>query len=545
MARTSYGIAVGGLIISLCAAAWAQTPSEAAPVVVDGRTLFTVQTSLGPFSAQDRATATSQRLTRLAQDLTASADSITAVNGGTSTDIVLGYRILLTVTDADATAAGKSRSELVADYTKSIQSAITAIRTDYSSRSLLEGAIYTVLLTAVLITLLAGLKKLRFAAVTRLEASTRVRPIRLQRVELISARQITQSLIHAVKVIRLFLVVAAVYIYVPLVLSFFPWTREYAPRLVAYIVAPIQSAGEAVLNYLPSLFVVIISGAGAYLLVRISHFLFRELGRGTITWPGFYREWSEPTHKIVRFLILAITVVVVFPYLPGSRSPAFQGISIFLGVLLSLGSTSAVANIIGGVILTYTRAFHIGDRVKIADTIGDVMEKTLLATRIRTIKNEFITVPNSMVLGSHIINFSSAKGRAALILHTSVSIGYDAPWRKVHDLLIAAALRTPSILKEPAPFVLQTSLDDFYVTYEINAYTSEAARMAVTYAELHQNIQDCFNESGVEIMSPHYASLRDGNSTAIPDQYRPKGYAAPPFRFEQDGDDRGPEPAVR
>jgi small-conductance mechanosensitive channel len=519
MARTSYGIAVGGLIVSLCAVAWAQTPSEPAPVVVDGRTLFSVQTSLGPFSAQDRATATSQRLTRLAQDLTASVDAMTAVNGGTSTDIVLGYRILLTVTDADATAAGKSRAELVADYTKSIQSAITAIRAEYSSRSLLEGAIYTVLLTAVLITLLAGLKRLRSAAVTRLEASSFVRPIRLQRVELVSARQIKQILIHAVRVVRLFLVVAAVYIYVPLVLSFFPWTREYAPRLVAYVVAPIQSAGEAALNYLPSLFVVIVSGAGAYLLVRISHFLFRELGRGTIMWPGFYREWADPTHKIVRFLILVFTVVVVFPYLPGSSSAAFQGISIFLGVLFSLGSTSAVANIIGGVILTYTRAFQIGDRVKIADTIGDVMEKTLLATRIRTIKNEFITVPNSMVLGSHIINFSSAKGRAALILHTSVSIGYDAPWRTVHDLLIAAALRTPSILKEPAPFVLQTSLDDFYVTYEINAYTSEASRMAVTYAELHQSIQDCFNEAGVEIMSPHYRSLRDGNAAAMPDQY--------------------------
>ena len=437
-------------------------------------------------------------------------------------------------------AAGKSRNDLVADDIKSIQSAVTDIRAEFSSRSLLEGAFYTLLLTAVLIALLAVLRSLRHAAVTRLQ-SARIRPIRIQRVELISAQQIQRILIQAVKGIRFLLIVVAFYIYVPLVLSFYPWTREYAPRLIEYIVAPLRSAGAAVLDYLPSLFVVIISAVGAYFLVRGSHFLFRELGRGTITWPGFYREWAEPTHKIVRFLILAVTVVVVFPYLPGSRSPAFQGISIFLGVLFSLGSTSAVANIIGGVILTYTRAFHIGDRVKIADTIGDVMEKTLLATRIRTIKNEFITVPNSLVLGSHIVNFSSPEGGAPLILHTSVSIGYDAPWRTVHDLLIAAALRTPSILKEPAPFVLQTSLDDYYVTYQINAYTSEASRMAVTYAELHQNIQDCFNESGVEIMSPHYASLRDGNSTTIPREHLPKGYSAPPFRFEQTRQERGPE----
>jgi small-conductance mechanosensitive channel len=539
MARTSYRIMVGGLIVSVCAVAWAQAPPGAAPVVVQGRTLFTVQTSLGPFTAQDRAAATSDRLTRVSRDLTASIDAIVAVNGGTSTDIALGDRILLTVTDADAQAAGKSRNDLVADYIRSIRSAVTEIRAEFSSRSLLEGAFYTILLTAVLIALLAVLKKVRSAAVTRLQ-SARIRPIRIQRVELTSAQQIQRILIQAVKAIRFLVIVVAFYIYVPLVLSFYPWTREYAPRLIEYIVSPLRSAGAAVLAYLPSLFVVIISAMGAYFLVRGSHFLFRELGRGTITWPGFYREWAEPTHKIVRFLILAVTVVVVFPYLPGSRSPAFQGISIFLGVLFSLGSTSAVANIIGGVILTYTRAFHIGDRVKIADTIGDVTEKTLLATRIRTIKNEFITVPNSLVLGSHIVNFSSPEGGAALILYTSVSIGYDAPWRTVHDLLIAAALRTHSILKEPAPFVLQTSLDDYYVTYEINAYTSNAPRMAFIYAELHQNIQDCFNESGVEIMSPHYASLRDGNSTTVPREHLPKGYSAPSFRFEQLRHERDP-----
>jgi small-conductance mechanosensitive channel len=380
------------------------------------------------------------------------------------------------------------------------------------------------------------LRKLTTAVVARLQR-LRVRPIRIQKVELISDRQIKEGLIRAAKAIRWFMVLAALYVYAPLVLSLFPWTREYAPRLIDYIMSPLRSAALVIIAYLPSLFVVIIIGVGAYMMIRISNFFFRELGNGTITWPGFYPEWADPTHKIVRFLILAVTMVVAFPYLPGSNSPAFRGISIFLGVLFSLGSTSAVANIIGGVILTYTRAFQIGDRVKIADTIGDVIEKTLLATRIRTIKNEFITVPNSMVLGSHIINFSSAGAGASLILHTAVSIGYDAPWRKVHELLIAAALRTPHILKEPEPFVLQTSLDDFYVTYEINAHTSEPAVMAVTYADLHKNIQDCFNESGVEIMSPHYASLRDGNPTAIPGQYLPKGYSAPVFRFEGQADE--------
>ncbi len=532
MSRTSFRTRMRCIIMALWAVACAQTPAAPAPVVVLGRTLFVVKTNLGPYSAEERAVATGERLTRLAKDLTASLDAITPVAGETSTDVALGDRVLLTVTDADAKAAGKTRPELVAEYIKTIQSALATVRADFSLSSLLKAAFYTVLITAALIGFLMLLRKLRSAAVARLQG-LQVRPIRLQRVELISAQQIRQILIHATRAFRLLLLFAAFYVYIPLVLSLFPWTREYAPRLVDYILAPLKSAWSAILAYLPSLFVVVICAIGANLLIRASRFLFRELGSGTITWPGFYPEWAGPTHKLLRILILAVTLVVVFPYLPGSGSPAFQGISIFLGVLLSLGSTSAVANIIGGVILTYTRAFQIGDRVKIADTVGDVTEKSLLATRIRTIKNEFITVPNSMVLSSHIINFSTPSGSAPLILHTSVTIGYDAPWRQVHDLLIAAALRTSLIQKDPPPFVLQTSLDDFYVTYQINAYTLEANCMASTYAELHQHIQDCFNESGVEIMSPHYKSLRDGNLTAIPKEYLPKDYSAPPFRFEQ------------
>jgi small-conductance mechanosensitive channel len=221
----------------------------------------------------------------------------------------------------------------------------------------------------------------------------------------------------------------------------------------------------------------------------------------------------------------------MFPYLPGSDSPAFKGISIFLGVLFSLGSSSAVANVIAGVILTYTRAFKIGDRVQIADTVGDVMGKTLLATHVKTIKNVYITIPNSLVLGSHIINFSASAQGQPLILHTGVTIGYDAPWRQIHALLIAAAAATPGILPEPKPFVLQTSLDDFYVAYEINAYTDQPSGMALIYSNLHQNIQDKFNEAAVEIMSPHYHAVRDGNVTAIPENYLPHDYVPAAFRL--------------
>jgi small-conductance mechanosensitive channel len=335
---------------------------------------------------------------------------------------------------------------------------------------------------------------------------------------------------------RILITIALFYFYIPFVLSFFPWTRGYTARLFKYIATPFVSIGNAVGNYLPNLFFIAVIAGVTYFVIRFTRLFFAEIGKGTIAFPGFYPDWADPTFKIVRFLIIAFALIVAFPYLPGSDSPVFKGVSIFFGVLFSLGSTSAVANVVSGVILTYTRGFKIGDRVKIADTIGDVTEKTLLVTRIRTIKNVDITIPNAMVLGCHITNFSSSVREYGLILHTSVTIGYDAPWRKVHELLISAALATEHILELPAPFVLQTALDDFYVTYELNAYTDAPLRMATIYSCLHQNIQDSFNEAGVEIMSPHYYQIRDGNQKAIPDKYLSPGYKPRGLRIIQTDD---------
>jgi small-conductance mechanosensitive channel len=288
-------------------------------------------------------------------------------------------------------------------------------------------------------------------------------------------------------------------------------------------------------NLVNLLIIILVTNYGLKLL----HFIFREIGRGTVSFENFPADWAEPTYQLVRFIVVALDLVIAFPYLPGSASPAFQGVTIFIGALFSLGSTSVVANIVAGVVLTYTRAFKVGDRVKIAETIGDVLEKSLLVTRVRTIKNVEITIPNSLVLGSHIVNYSSVSQKErGLILNTSVTLGYDLPWREVHKALIKAALITTDVLPEPSPFVLQTSLDDFYVNYEINAYTSKPHNMAVIYSELHQNIQDACNEAGLEILSPHYNSVRDGNTTSIPKEYLPKDYRPPLFNINMRNEDK-------
>ncbi len=259
-------------------------------------------------------------------------------------------------------------------------------------------------------------------------------------------------------------------------------------------------------------------------VIKFTAFLFRELEKGTITLPGFYPEWSEPTFKVVRFLLISLHGGCRISLHARSQSPAFKGVSIFLGVLFSLGSTSAVANVVAGVSSPTPAPSPSETASRSMKTLATWWEKNLLATHIRTIKNVEITIPNSLVLGSHILNYSASSRDNGLILHTCVTIGYDVPWRKVHEILITAALRTGHILPEPPPFILQTALNDFYVSYELNAHTDAPHLMAGTYSDLHQNIQDCFNEAGVEIMSPHYAQLRDGSQTTIPEQYLPEGY---------------------
>ena len=209
-------------------------------------------------------------------------------------------------------------------------------------------------------------------------------------------------------------------------------------------------------------------------------------------------------------------MAMIYPYLPGSNSGVFQGISVFVGLIVSLGSSTVIGNIIAGLVITYMRPFKIGDRIQLNDTTGNIIEKTPLVTRIRTPKNEVVTVPNSFVMSSHTVNYSTSAREYGLIIHSEVSIGYDIPWRKVNELLIDAALNTPGVVDDPGPFVLETSLSDWYPVYQVNAYIKEADKMPQIYSNLHQNIQDKFNEAGIEIMSPHYMAMRDGNETTIP-----------------------------
>jgi len=517
-------------------------PPPSAAVTLGDRTLFTINTPIGSATAAARAAGVSARLAQVMHDHSQNPEDIHTVEYPGVTRIVSNDLVLVNVTDADAAAHSTSRFLLAETQLRIIRDAIPKVREEYTTRSITRYTLYALITTFVLVFLLLVLRRVFTALYSRIERwrGTRLHNIQVQKLELLSEDRFVDLLLTLLRLIRFILTALLLYFYIPLVFSFFPWTRAYGRILFGYIFSPIRTGWVAFIHYLPQLLVVLVIAFFAWLARRLARFVFRELSRGTLSLTGFYPEWAIPTLKIVQVLIIVFAVVVAFPYLPGSESPAFKGVSIFLGVLLSLGSSSAVSNIVAGVVLTYTRAFNIGDFVQIADTMGQVTEKTLLATQIRTIKNVFVAVPNSLVLSSHVVNFSRSPQNQPLILHLTVGIGYEIPWRQVNTLLIAAATNASGILSDPAPFVLQIGLEDFCASYQINAYTREPSRMSAIYSELNQNIQDEFNKAGIEIMTPHYSALRDGNTVAMPSTFLPPGYEPNSFRVSSTNSERTP-----
>jgi len=511
------------------------TLSEAlgSAVVFEGDTLFFIQTPLGPFGTDDRATGVSDRLRRAVANVGAGGDSVSVVAGPTSTDVLIGQSVVTAVTDADAQAAGISRDSLVALRVGAIRTAIARQSPRAIARAITVGLAFTIITAAAFVLIVVVLARVFPALYAKIESGrgTRIPALRIQRLEILTAGQMADGLILLAKAARIAALVLLIFYLVPLVLSFFPWTAPLADTVFDWITTPLRRSWNGFVTYLPNLFTISVIVAVVYGLDRFIRLVFLGLERGAISIAGFYRDWADPTYKIVRFVVIAFGAIMIWPYLPGSGSAAFQGVSVFLGIMITFGSASAVANVVAGVVMTYMRPFLIGDRVRIADTIGDVTKRTLLVTKVRTIKNVDVTIPNSMVLSSHIINYSSSAAQRGLILHTTVTLGYDAPWRKVHEVLIGAARATEGILAEPAPFVLQTALNDHNVAYELNAYTDRPGEMAGLYSRLHQNMQDKCNEAGIEILSPLYASVRDGNQSTIPEDYLPKSYQAPGWRF--------------
>jgi small-conductance mechanosensitive channel len=474
----------------------------------------------------------SELIKRLAQDPTFNPQSITVRDSVLASDIMAGNQVIVPIWAFVAKVEGRPQQELARDYAERIRQAIAAYQKEHNLQALVLAALKTLAALAVFILLFLVLLRVVRRINRAIWASQRIPAVKFGSFEFFTAERVKAILEGIVKLFRLLMAMFLFYALLHLGLSFFPWTHKYAVMLYESLINTLTVIAGAIWDQTPSVIFLIILILIARYVLKTLRFIFAQVEEGKITFPGVDAEVAPITYKIIRILVIAFVAVIAYPFIPGSNSAAFKGISIFLGVLFSLGSTSAVANLIAGVSLTYTRAFRVGDVIKVGDAMGVVLERRLYITRIRTFKNQIITIPNGNILTNQVTNLSQqAKEGDGLILHTSITIGYDAPWETIRALLIEAASATNHILKSPTPFVLQTGLNDFYVTYELNAYTDAPEIMPRIYGELHQNIQNKFNEAGVEIMSPHYTQVRDGNRTTIPADYLPADYQPPAIRI--------------
>jgi small-conductance mechanosensitive channel len=476
-----------------------------APVQLDGATLFRVR-GVSSLPAEARARVIQEALEAVAADRTISVDSIRAVEGDAFTRILANDTVITTVVDADATLEQVRRSSLAASHLLRIQRAIRDYRDARTPsarrRGVLNALVATLILMGSSVVLILFWRRIDRVFTRRLQ--TQIHSVGIQSFELVRAESIAGILQTALIALRtvVFLVMALAYL--DFVIAQFPRTRGLSQDLVSFALAPLQVMGLGLVAHVPSLVFLTVLYFVVRLGLRLVRLLFHAVQRGAVTLAGFDPAWADSTYKLIRVAVITFAIIVAFPYIPGSSTAAFQGVSIFVGVLFSLGSSSAISNTIAGYMLTYRRALKVGDRVKIGNAVGDVIEVRLQVTHLRSVKNEEIIIPNSQILASEVLNYSSLTRTDGLILHTEIGVGYDTSWRKVEAMLLAAADRTEGLSKKPSPFVLEKELGVFAVTYELNAYCNNAQAMLPLYAELHRNVLDEFNRHGVQIMVPAY-----------------------------------------
>lgn len=488
------------------------------PVVVEGDTLLRIYAKRGGHTPASRAKLNTELITDLGRRLTLRPDSLRVENSDIVTDLVYGDEVILSLTDQDGLWENRTRQELADSLRTRIVAKLGEMHEEHGWRDLAKRA-------ALFLAVVAGqwalikltnwaFRKVRRRICRRRE---RMKSILFRDYELLDTRRQVRLMLFTSNIARYVTLLIQLLISVPLLFAIFPRTQSLAYSIFSYIWTPFKTILLGVVDYIPNLFTIGVIWLVTRYAVRGVRYLADEIHSEKLRIGGFYADWAIPTFHIVRFLLYAFMVAMIYPYLPGSGSGVFQSISVFVGLIISLGSSTVVGNILAGLVITYMRPFRLGDRIRLNETTGNVIEKTAFVTRLRTPRNEVVTIPNSFLMSSHTVNYSASAREYGLLIHTEVTIGYDTPWRKVHQLLTDSARATPGIVAEPEPFVLETSLSDYYPVYQLHACIREADRMAHILSQLNQTIQDRFAAAGVEIMSPAYTAYRNGNASTIPD----------------------------
>ena len=493
-----------------------------APIVVDGDTLLRLYAPVGAISPESRAEIAANKITDLGHRLTLIADTLHVFEGEFTSDILAADEVILSLTDIDGLWADKPRDELAADYMQVIQAKITEIHAEYGLQRKLWGLLQAsaIIIGLIVLLILTNRFFLRWKRPVMRRVVRRLKPIVFKDYEVLNIHKQGVIIMTIYKVLRYYIILVLLFSSLSWLFIIFPETESITYTVLGYIWNPFKDILLAVFNYIPKLFQIIVICLCFRYLLRLIRYFASEIELGNLKISGFYPEWAKPSYYILRVLLYSLMLVMIWPLLPNSDSQVFKGVSVFIGIVVSLGSSSIVSNLVAGLVMTYMRPFHIGDYIKVGDTVGEVIEKTELVTRIRTRKNEVVTIQNSSLMGSQTSNFTVAAKNFGIIVHTKVTIGYDVPWQKIKEIMESAALATPGIKHKPHPFMMITALDDFYVEYEINAYTDDAVKLPAVYSALHANLLQRFFEEGVEIMSPHIYARRDGIDLQMPEEFK-------------------------
>ena len=495
---------VGGPLDAVAREAAAEL--QFAPVQVDGRTLFNVAGLATTLPAEQRAARIAARIAALAEDPSTDVAKLRVETSAGLLSILYGDRLIVSITDPDAALAGVGAETAAVAFVERIGEAIVQYRAEREPASLRDAALRVaaaVLMAALAIGLvLWGLRAAERALDRRYR--DRIQAVGIQSFEIVRAERIRGAIGGSISFARLVLIAVALFALVDYALLQFPWTRQTALGLLGAVAAPIKATATGLLAQIPNLAFLAVLFVVVRFVLRLLRLFFEAVANGRVTLKEFEPVWAEPTYKLLRIAVVAFALVVAYPYIPGSSSDAFKGVSIFVGVVFSLASTTTISNMIAGYALIYRRAFKVGDRIRVGDVTGVVTVSRLQVTHLRTVKNEEVIVPNATMLNGTIVNYSSYAHEGGLAVSVAAGIGYETPWRQVEAMLLLAAERTEGVLREPPPFVWHLALGDFCVNYELNAFISDPLAAGRLRTALSRNVLDVFNEYGVQIMTPAY-----------------------------------------
>jgi len=478
------------------------------PVVIEADTLFTIYPIRGISSFVTRVGNTVNMIRMLGNDPNVKSDSINLMLLEGYVEIMYDDRAIIILSDDDALWMNMPLDSLSKVYREKIVDKVKYLQKENSRKDLIARSLKFAGVFIVLGLFFYGLnylfKKLKILVKNRFEST--FPPPKMRNYKFLSLQQTLSIIFFAMNILRYILILTALIIAIPILFFIFPQTRDIADTLFNYILTPLKSIYSSIILYIPNLFTIIIIFLIIHYILKGFKYLSKEIAGGRLKIPGFYPDWASPTLNLIRFFLYAFMIAMIYPYLPGANTGIFQGISVFVGIIVSLGSTAIIGNIVAGLVIIYMRPFRIGDMIKLHDTVGKVIEKTAFVTRICTLKNEIITVPNSFVLSSHTTNYTASANNFGLIIHTSIGVGYEVPNERVHELLIKAARMTEGVVSDRDPFVLDKKFEDLYLLYEINAYIKDANAISRISSNLHYNIQNIFTEAGIELRVPFVVS---------------------------------------